>query len=74
MPRNRTGPSSLIIKCSTGASNDPMSIYSTEYSARIGLGQKKIKKVYHYLLCIKAMGRECHVMIYAPNERASKTM
>jgi len=30
----------MAIKCSDGASNNPMSPYATEYSARIGLGQK----------------------------------
>ena len=37
----QTGPPSITIKCSNGASNDPMSPYSTEYSARIGIGQSK---------------------------------
>ena len=37
----KTGPPSITIKCSNGASNDPMSPYSTEYSARIGIGQSK---------------------------------
>merc|ERR1719285_21303 len=41
MTRHQTGPPSITIKCSNGASNDPMSPYSTEYSARIGIGQNK---------------------------------
>merc|ERR1719473_2209795 len=41
MTRHQTGPPSITIKCSNGASNDPMSPYSTEYSARIGIGQSK---------------------------------
>ena len=40
MTRDRTGPPSMTIKCSDGASNNPMSPYATEYSARIGIGQK----------------------------------
>ena len=47
MTRDRTGPPSMTIKCSDGASNNPMSPYATEYSARIGIGQKaQVKRSY----------------------------
>ena len=48
MTRDRTGPPSMTIKCSDGASNNPMSPYATEYSARIGIGQKAQVKFHRF--------------------------
>ena len=48
MTRDRTGPPSMTIKCSDGASNNPMSPYATEYSARIGIGQKAQVKFHQF--------------------------